>query len=94
MVFWALWGKNKKKTEKIVINKGLTKKIATASAKGIDAKPMKKQVLAKTTQPPRKRCISKWRVLKVLKPPVNGKMKIKKTTIPMTERANATSCRG
>ena len=76
-----------------MIKNVLTKKKAKASAKDIDANPMKKQVLAKTTKPPRRKCISKRCDFKVLNPPVNGKMKIKNMNIPITERAKNTSCR-
>ena len=43
---------NKKITEKIVINKGLIKKIATPSAKGKAANPKKNVIFAKTTHKP------------------------------------------
>ena len=41
--------------EKIVINKGLIKKIATPSAKGKAANPKKNVIFAKTTHKPLKR---------------------------------------
>ena len=42
-------------TEKIVINNGLIKKIATPSANGKAAKPKKNVIFANTTQKPLKR---------------------------------------
>ena len=84
----------KNTTEKIVIITGLTKKMATASASGMVASPIKKKVFAKTTQAPRKKCIPKRDVFNTRDPPLKGIIIPKKMIMPISDLAITTSCKG
>ena len=76
----------RKITEASEIRSGLTKKIATASASGIAARPRKKQTLAKTTQSPRRMWSPSRFVRSDPSPPEKGTMKQRTKIMPMVVR--------
>ena len=87
-LLWT-WGQGvealRKKIENTVISKGLTKKIAVASANGSSASPKKKVRLAKTTASPLRKCIPRRRVFKTWNVPPKGMKIVKGTNNPIRD---------